>query len=257
MAVYALARYAKMAGELDADQTFEVRLDDGVATSIRVTRENLFSFDGRVEIPADRLAPGQHTLRVARVGSGRLYWGGYLKYFTMAERIEAGGHELAVARKYFRLVPEQFTNTRKVWKDGKLVEEEFQDLRHNRQPLAFGQEIATGELIDVELTITPDWDLEYVMFEDPKPAGCEPYRLTSGSSYEGGTYANIELRDTKVAFFASYLSKQAHTLSYRLVCQQPGTFRILPASGEAMYSPFVQAISDSGGLTVTAEKPSK
>ncbi len=96
-----------------------------------------------------------------------------------------------------------------------------------------------------------DNDLEYLLFEDPKPAGCEPQQLTSGYSYGSDTYANMELRDTKVAFFTSFLSRGEHVLSYRLRCEQPGTFRILPTAGEAMYSPFVEAISDSGKLTIT------
>jgi len=251
-AVYALARYAKTTGELDCDQTFEVVIDEAIRRSVRVTRRNIFSFDGRIEIGADQLAPGRHTVKLARRGKGALYWGAYLRYFDTAERIKGGGNQIAVERKYFRLVPEKFTNTRRVWKGGKIVTEEFPDIRHKREALAFGAEIASGELIEVALTITADNNFEYMVFEDPKPAGCEPYRLTSGASYGGGTYANMELRDTKIAFFANYLSKGKQDLSYRLVCEQPGTFRVLPAGGEAMYSPFVEAISDSGKLVITA-----
>ncbi len=256
MAIYALAHYAKTAGELDCDQTFEVVIDESLRRKIRVGRENLFTFDGRIEIAADQLPPGEHTVRIARNGTGSLYWGAYLRYFTTAERIEGGGHQLAIDRKYFRLVPEEFTNTRKVWKEGKYVTEQFPDLRYNKEPLAFGAEIASGQKIEVQLTIEADNHLEYMVFEDPKPAGCEPYRLTSGASYGGGTYANLELRDTKVVFFASYLRKGKQTLSYKLVCEQPGTFRVLPSGGEAMYSPFVEAISDSGKLVITT-RPQK
>jgi len=251
MVVYALARYAKAAGELDSDQTFEVVIDGAIRRTVRVTRDNLFSFDSRIVVPAEQLAPGEHTVKIARNGRGSLYWGAYLRYFTTAERIEAGGNQIAIRRKYYRLVPEPFTNTRTVWKDGEYVKEEFLDLRHKREPLEFGAEIASGELVEVELTVEADNNFEYVVFEDPKPAGCEPYRLTSGPSHGGGTYSNIELRDTKVVFFAAWLRQGTRTLSYRLVCEQPGTFRVLPASGEAMYSPFVEAISSSGKMVIT------
>jgi uncharacterized protein YfaS (alpha-2-macroglobulin family) len=257
MAVYALARYAKAAGELDSDQTFEVVIDGSIRRTVRVTRDNLFSFDSRIVIPAEQLAPGEHTVHVARSGKGSLYWGAYLRHFTTAERIEAGGNQIAIQRTYYRLVPEQFTNTRKVWKGGEYVEEEFLDLRHKREPLQFGAEIASGQLVEVELTIEADNNFEYIVFEDPKPAGCEPYRLTSGASYGGGTYSNIELRDTKVAFFADWLKQGTQKLAYRLVCEQPGTFRVLPAAGEAMYSPFVEAISDSGKVVITAHPTSE
>ena len=135
-----------------------------------------------------------------------------------------------------------------------MVTEKFDDLRYGRRPIGFGAEIASGELIEVVLTIKADNNLEYLVFEDPKPAGCEPYRLVSGSAYGGGVYANMELRDTKVVFFADWLSKGTHKLAYKLRCEQPGTFRVLPTGAEAMYSPFVEAISDSGQVTIT-EKP--
>jgi len=253
MAVYALARYAKTAGELDSDQTFEVTIDGSIRRTVRVTRNNLFSFDSRIVIPAEQLGSGKHKVNIARTGKGSLYWGCYLRYFTKAERIEAGGNQVSVTRKYYKLIPEQFTNTRTVWKAGQYVKEEFLDLRYNRQKLDFGAEIASGQLVEVELTIEADNNFEYMVFEDPKPSGCEPYRLTSGVSYGGGTYSNMELRDTKVAFFADWLGKGTRKLSYRLVCEQPGTFRALPAAGEAMYSPFVEAISDSGKVVITVK----
>jgi len=253
MVVYALARHAKQAGELDADQTYEVVIDDSDRYSVRVTRENLFTFDDRIVLPANKLTPGRHSVRITRSGRGSLYWGGYLRYFTTAERITGSGHGLTLTRKYFRLVPEKFDNTRRVWKSGKWVKETFPDFRYNREPLDFGAEIASGEMVDVDITINADENLEYMIFEDPKPAGCEPYRLVSGASYGGGAYANMELRDTKVVFFANWIGKGERKLTYRLVCEQPGTFRILPSGAEAMYTPFIEAISDSGKLVITTK----
>jgi alpha-2-macroglobulin len=254
MVVYALARYAKVAGELDCDQTFDIAIDDQIRKSVRVRRENLFAFEDRIVLDAEALSPGEHTVEISRRGKGSLYWGAHLRYHDTAERIRGGGNRVAVARKYFRLVREEFTNTRRIWRSGEVVEERFPDARFRREPIAFGDEIASGQLLEVQLDITCEDNLEYLVFEDPKPAGCEPYRLRSGSSYGGGTYANMELRDTKVVFFATGLSQGKHSLAYKLQCEQPGTFRVLPASGEAMYAPFVEAISDSDLMTIT-EKP--
>ena len=256
MAVYALARYAKTAGELDCDQTFEVSIDGQVGRKVRVTRQNLFTFDDRIVLDAESLAPGKHTVRIARLGKGSLYWGAHLRYFDKSERIKGGGNRLAIERTYSRLVPEKFTNTRRIWKSRKWVTEPFPDTRFKKMPLNFGDEIASGELIEVQLAVTADHNFEYMVFEDPKPAGCEPHRLRSGGSYGGGTYANMELRDTRVVFFATWLSEGKHNIAYKLRCEQPGTFRVLPSAGEAMYSPFVEAISDSSLITIT-DKPAK
>ena len=70
-----------------------------------------------------------------------------------------------------------FTNTRGVWRDGKEDQESFQDLRYREGPLDFGAEIASGDLIESRLDVMAPAHLEYVMFEDPKPAGCEPLEL--------------------------------------------------------------------------------
>ncbi len=251
MAVYALARYARKAGELDCDQTYTVLVDGRKVHEVRVRKDNLFTFPSRAVIPAGALPPGEHTVEIRRSGKGNLYWGGHLRYFDKAEVIEPAGHRIAVTREYFRLVPEEFENTRQVWKNGKVVTEKFPDLRYNREPLEFGAEITTGQRVEVKLTIEADENLEYVVFEDPKPSGCEPFRLVSGSAYGDGMYANMELRDTKVAFFASWVPKGERELTYTLVCEQPGTFRVLPSSAEAMYTPFIEAISGSGLMTIT------
>jgi alpha-2-macroglobulin len=250
MAVLALARYAKQAGELDCDQTYVITVDGQISRTVRVTKKNLFTFDDRIVLDAEALAPGKHTVKITRKGKGSLYWGAHLKYIDTAPRIKGGGNKMAIERKYFKLTREKFTNTRRIWKNGKHVTEKFPDTRYKKSPLKFGAEIASGELIEVQLNITTDHNFEYMMFEDPKPSGCEPHRLTSGGTYGGGVYANMELRDTRVVFFASWMPEGKRSISYKLRCEQPGTFRVLPTSGEAMYSPFIEAISDSGLITI-------
>jgi len=250
MAVLALARYAKQTGELDCDQTYTITVDGQISRTVRVTKQNLFTFDDRVVLNAEALAPGKHTIKITRKGSGSLYWGAHLKYIDTANRIKGGGNQMAIERKYFKLTREKFTNTRRIWKGGKYVSEEFPDTRYKKTPMKFGAEIASGELIEVQLNITTDHNFEYMIFEDPKPSGCEPHRLTSGGTYGGGVYANMELRDTRVVFFASWMPEGKRSISYKLRCEQPGTFRVLPTSGEAMYSPFIEAVSDSGLITI-------
>ncbi|MBL7218546.1 MAG: hypothetical protein ISS69_00395 [Phycisphaerae bacterium] len=250
MAVLALARYAKQSGELDCDQTYEITVDGQVSRTVRVTRKNVFTFDDRIVLDAEALAPGKHTVKIVRKGKGALYWGAHLRYVDTAARIKGGGNQMAIDRKYFKLTREKFTNTRSVWRDGKHVSEKFPDTRYKKTPMKFGDEIASGELIEVQLNITTDHNFEYMMFEDPKPAGCEPHRLRSGGTYGGGVYANMELRDTRVVFFATWMPEGKRSISYKLRCEQPGTFRVLPTSGEAMYSPFIEAISDSNLITI-------
>ena len=130
------------------------------------------------------------------------------------------------------------------------VEESYRAIDHDREPIAAGQAIATGDLIEVNLEIDARNDFEYIVIEDPKPAGCEPAALHSGRSSDGGLYANIELRDKHVAFFVGYLRQKVHYVTYRLRCETPGTFGALPTRVEAMYSPYVRANSASDRLII-------
>ena len=114
-------------------------------------------------------------------------------------------------------------------------------LRYRRVPLAHGDEIRSGELIQVELTLTSDNDYTFLACEDMKPAGCEPTEVRSGGTRQEGFWAHRELRDEKVAFFFGHLGRGKHVIRYRLRAEIPGTFHALPTRLEAMYVPELKA----------------
>ena len=123
-------------------------------------------------------------------------------------------------------------------------------IEYEQHPIKAGDALSPGDMIEVRLDIDAQNNFEYLIFTDPKPAGCEPVRLRSGTSYGDGVYSNIELRDQEVVFFATYLSQGQRSLTYRLRCETPGIFVALPAIGEAMYAPFVRGNSASERLTI-------
>ena len=254
--VYALAEYLQASGELDPDMTVTVTVDGKVRNELRITRANVLGLDASTLLGPDDLRPGRHTVRVHKRGRGVLYVSSYLRYYTREDPIKAAGHEVTVSRKYVRLVPKEVTKTRGVWdpKTRKRITEQFKTIAYDRVPVQPGEELASGTLLEVCLQIEAKNNFEYMIFEDPKPAGCEPVRLVSGSSYGGGTYANLELRDERVVFFATYLRQGPHKLAYKLRCETPGTFSALPTRAEAMYAPLVRAISDSERLAVVERK---
>ena len=53
-----------------------------------------------------------------------------------------------------------------------------------------------------------------------------------------------------VALFANYLRQGTHELSYRLRCETPRRFAVLPARVEAMFSPCVRANGASDRLAI-------
>ena len=123
-------------------------------------------------------------------------------------------------------------------------------LHWKRTPLTEGEILKSGERIEVRLDIEAKNNYEYLVFEDPKPAGCEPVQLRSGNSY-GNLCSNMELRDEKVVFFVGYLEQGKHAITYQMRAEVPGKFHALPTQGYAMYAPRVKGISDEWIMTIT------
>ncbi len=121
----------------------------------------------------------------------------------------------------------------------------------DRVLLKNGDQVTSGEQIEVVLKIHSKNTYDYLAFEDMKPAGCEPVDLRSGGKFAGGLCPNVELRDEKVVFFIGLLEQGDHILRYKLRAETPGTFHALPTSGYAMYAPEVRAISDEMRLKIT------
>ena len=117
-------------------------------------------------------------------------------------------------------------------------------------PLKDGDELASGDLLEVMLKITAKNTYDYLAFEDPKPAGCEPVEVRSGGQWQEGFCANVELRDTKTVFFVELLEQGEHLLRYRLRAETPGQFHALPATGTATYAPELHANSDEHRLNI-------
>ncbi|MBX7106783.1 MAG: hypothetical protein K1X57_22095, partial [Gemmataceae bacterium] len=92
---------------------------------------------------------------------------------------------------------------------------------------------------------------EYLLFEDPKPAGCEAVELTSGYQWANGLSAYTERGDERIAFFSSYLNQGEHTLTYQLRAEIPGEFHALPARAECMYTPYVRGNGASNIVRVS------
>ena len=93
-------------------------------------------------------------------------------------------------------------------------------------------------------------EYDYCCFEDMKPSGCEALALRSGESYGDGLCSDMELRDTKVAFFVDHLPQGTRVLRYRLRAEVPGAFHALPTNAYAMYAPDVRALSDNWHVTI-------
>ncbi|QDU60090.1 hypothetical protein Pan216_09270 [Planctomycetes bacterium Pan216] len=251
----AMAQYLQQTGELDPDLELTVAVDGVEQRRLHVTRENLFTFDGKITLAANALGTGEKRITIRRAGRGNCYWTTFATFFTKEEQIEPAGNEIHVRRRYEKLTPREVEKTRRVYNNQKRawVEETYREVQYDRSPLEEGDRLASGDLIDVNLQIDAKNNFEYLMFTDPKPAGCEPTELVSGWSWGKGLGAHREFRDERVVFFATYLNQGEHTINYRLRAEIPGVFHALPSSAECMYAPSVRGNGASQIIRIVEE----
>ncbi len=243
MAVFALSDYIKVNHELAPDYTIKVALGDKLSRTYKITRDNALLFDNQFAVPDALLSDNSQTVTITKTGAGRLYYSTSLQYFTTEENIAAAGTELKVQRRYFKLSPK--TKSAVDYEGGT-----FNVLDYTRTALADGASLQSGDMMEVELILDSKNEYDDCVFEDMKPAGCEPLGLRSGASYGDGLCSNMELRDTKTAFFVDHLPQGTRVLRYRLRAEVPGAFHALPTNGYAMYAPDVRALSDGWHVTV-------
>ncbi len=233
MVVLAMNRYLATTKELGRAVSFEVALNGKRVAEVR----DATALDGvmNVEIDRDLIRDGVNEVTIRRTaGDGPLYVAAEAVFFSLEEPIPARGNELFVKREYALLQPKV------TLLDG---------YRYDRVAWTADRRAALNDRVEVVLTLEAKNDLEYVVIEDLKPAGLEAVQAKSGMSlsaeHADGTTVPVycELRDRKVALFASKLKQGIWTVEYDLRAETAGDFSALPAVGHAMYAPEVRGNS--------------
>jgi hypothetical protein len=238
--IEAFADYIRATGEHKPDMTVNILIDGKRHKRVKITAENLFSFDNKLVLSGDAVTGGKHEITVTREGDGPVYFNAYLTYFTLEDFITRAGLEIKVRRDYYKLVPVEATKKVEGGR-GQAVDQRVE--KYERKPIDNLDTVTSGDLIEIELIIESKNDYEYIVLEDMKAAGFEPVALRSGyGDNEMGAY--MELRDEKVTFFLRTLARGKHSLSYRMRAEIPGRFSALPTRASAMYAPELKANSD-------------
>jgi uncharacterized protein YfaS (alpha-2-macroglobulin family) len=244
--VEAFAEYLAASGEDRPDLTLDVYFDGKQMKTVRITSENLFTFDNRFILEGKKITTGKHSLEIVKSGRGSIYFNAYLDYFTLEDFITRAGLEIKVQRRAYRLEKVD-KKIKDVGSHGQVVDRKVEKYeRHILENLA---SLKSGDLLEIELEIESKNDYEYLVFEDMKAAGFEPVEVRSGyNGNELGAY--VEFRDQKVCFFVHRLARGRHSVSYRLRAEIPGKFSALPTRAYAMYAPELKANSDEIKLII-------
>jgi uncharacterized protein YfaS (alpha-2-macroglobulin family) len=190
--------------------------------------------------PSDKIKTAANTIELTKKGSSDVYYSAQISFFGKEEKIKAGGDIFKVTRTYRELTPAK--NER-----GYSSKEVKGTLK-------------MGALYLVELTVVPTEKkkdvYEFVMLEDPLPAGAEAVERDNGYVVDGeqllAPAIHREVRGDRVAFFAKTVTKPL-TLKYLMRPVRPGLYHAMPAQASLMYYPHHRGYSESAAITIGKE----
>lgn len=244
--VYSMIDYLKQSKELDADFTANVYLNNELCYSKAYTKDDVFKKDSVINISCDKLNAGENQVRIEKKGKGKLYYSSQLVYFDNSENTVSSESGFRVEKEYYLL--DQYKH--------------YNDEKIDYKKKYFNGEVKSGDLIFVKLKVyAKDKDLNYFMLEDPLPAGCEvvkddwTIKVQDEKEFTGYDYyywrwwyADKDIRDDKMVFFATNLYNDEMEFSYILRAQIPGEYTINPTNAELMYYPEYRG--NTAGYTI-------
>ena len=242
-AIYGLTDYLKVSKELSPDYSFEIYLNGVKVGGQRVGAADALNAQSVTIWKKGQEIGGSNQIKIVKHGKGALYVSSALDYFTAEDNVPAqSGGGLKITREYLRLQVTEDADGKASWKI---------------LPLG-NSELRSGDMIVVRLRLTGP-RAQYLMIEDPIPAGAEQVARVSGLSlnYSLGQwsdwYSNREFRDNRTAIFMNYFDGDA-TLQYAMRVEVPGEFKVAPARAELMYQPTVQANTSNDRLRILDKK---
>jgi uncharacterized protein YfaS (alpha-2-macroglobulin family) len=153
-------------------------------------------------------------------GTGRLYYGLRMKYYLKEES--------------------------KAKEEGFAVVKTIESEENPGKPLTT---IKAGSILKVTLQIATNQTRNFVVVDDPVPAGLEiintSFQTTANNlSREGNerseyVFSHRELKDDRVLLFANYMRAGVHTFTYLVRATSFGTFAMPSTRAEGMYEPEV------------------
>ena len=252
MVLYTLIDYVRQMSLASSQYRIAVKVNGREVFNRKLTREELLGPDLRIVLGAGDLRDGSNEITIEKHGDGALVASAVLTYYTEVSAIAAADNGFSVEREYYTLRKERIG-------EGYI---------YRKYP--FTGTVASGEEMLVRIKVRSGMSREYFMLEDPLPAGCEVVNDVDGfiiegeSDYSGapsggpGTwrwwYASREVRDEKIAFFATALEPGEYEFSYILRAQIPGIYNVMPSLGMLTYYPEVYGNSDPLRMTITEKR---
>ncbi len=253
--IIALTDWMVASGELQADYSWRVTLNgqtmgQGTADAASLDDPVVLkaAVAGLLRDRANGLVLERLPATGGQTGEGRLYYTAHLRTFLPVDQVKALHRGIVVSREYAL----------------------------NDAPDKPITQARVGDIIRVKLTIVAPNDLTYLVLEDPLPAGAEAVdvglrttrtlppeeaiqRIQEGQevkawwSWDAWLPSKTELRDEKVALFATYLPRGTYQYTYLMRASLPGEYMVLPTTAMEMYFPEVFGRSDGARFIISGQ----
>ncbi len=274
MTIYGLIEVIK--NEVNPDLELEIYANGALVGSKKVGKDDVFSkaftldlvgvdyyanTSNNINLDVNNtkvLKSGKNTIEVKQKGNGTHYINTRLTYFAAGEQLEKYQKVqpiFEVEREYYKLMEE---------KDNKG------NLIYDKQKIKL-KNIASGDNILVKTKVTTVNEQEYVLIEDPIPAGCEFVQDTKGYNIKGETgydrhngnqrrygygywshwYTHKEYRDEHLALTITKLPTGTFEYTYLMKAQIPGNYQIKPVVAQLMYYPENRGYSEFDKVVIT------
>ncbi len=253
-ALISLTDWLAASGELQAAYDWRAQINGSDWGSGRIRPADVYDAQTLHAAIGDLAADALNILLLERsAGPGQLYYTAQLRVYLPVPDLQPLSRGLTIARRYTLATlpadPEEDKTAR---------------------PAITSAQI--GDIIEVELTLVAPTTMHYLLVEDPIPAGTEPVDVsfaTTSRQYSGPSSdraqeedapwwqrwwwnpTSFELKDDKVALFATELPAGTYTYRYQLRASIAGEFNVLPPRGEMMYFPEVFGHGAGSQFTIT------
>jgi len=237
MIIFALVDYLEKSKELEPNYKVKIFLNDKLVFEKQMTKNEALMPEQSIRLNGGSLRLGNNRIRVEKAGAGKFYSTFRSVYYAAGENLKASTTGFSVKREYYKLTQQQSS----------------QGIQYVKTP--FAGTLRSGDEMLVKVIVNSSAEYEYFMLEDPLPGGAEVIKDESGytiigeSNYRGpredeyngsALYAAKEVRDEKMAFFATRIAAGRHEFTYLLRAQIPGDYHVMPPLASLMYYPEYQ-----------------
>ncbi|MCP5467915.1 MAG: carboxypeptidase regulatory-like domain-containing protein [Deltaproteobacteria bacterium] len=228
-AIYALSAYAKS----------ESGLQSGIRASLQLGEKKLLDINESMSHWEDQinelpLKQGQNKFLIENLGENKLYYQSDISFYVQENQLAPSSSGIEVKREYFMI--EEVRQ-----KGSDQVSYKLQEVKNK---------IPKGAKIGVRISINSPENYDYLIIEDPLPAGFEVIKDSENFDEKALSYTEKEVHDEKVVFFATYLREGQHVLNYIMQPELIGKLNALPTQAYEMYRPEKRGSSASQVLEV-------